>query len=217
MSAGEMNSLANRPSWVLWLTSGILTIHVAAVLHTLVPDWGLVARFKSLAPPKVDPPTPAERAYVAELNKNAAAFPPRRPLDSWFLNYRILTGTRQDWQMFHLAPRDRDLEVALEARDSAGKVHQLGPVLPGFEEVDLFDTGRSYPLWGRFEFWNEGAYVESYLENVGNVLKQSEEPIYKDVTLIYRKHVIQPPDEIVSSGKVSEVSKKEWWLPRDAW
>ena len=210
MNPATSNCLAKRPKKVLWVVSALLIYHVVAVLHTLVPDWGLVARFAALV-------SSGEVPASAETRDKAAAFPPIRPLDNLFLTYRILTGTRQDWQMFDLAPRDHNLEIVVEARDSVGTVHEFGPVLPGLKNVDVLADGRFYPLWARFEFWNETNYINAYLENVGKLLKQSDDPVYRDATLIYRKHVIQSPDEIRSSGNVSRITKREWWLPRAAW
>ena len=213
------NTLACRPIWFIWLAAGFLTYHSVAVLHTLVPDWGMMARLRSDLDKESSEhrPAAAQLAELAERKRRAETLPSIRPGDGAFLKYRILTGTRQDWQMFHVPPRDSDLEIHLEARDSNQQVHQLGPILPGFRDADLLVDDRYYHLWVRFEFWNDMAYIQTYLENVGQLLKESEEPVYKDVTLIYRKHVIQSPDEIARTGQISKVVTREWWSPRDAW
>ncbi|MEZ5328464.1 MAG: hypothetical protein R3F19_25760 [Verrucomicrobiales bacterium] len=217
MSESGNNALARRPGWFLWLVAAFLTYHCAAMLHTLVPDWGLVERFRSDAASADQPLSSAELSAIAELDRKAAILPPVRPCDFAFVAYRILTGTRQDWQMFLAAPRDSNLEVVLEARDSNQQVHQLGAILPGFASTDNLADGRYYHFWARYELWNEMAYIQTYLENVGRLLKKSEDPYYKDVTLIYRKHIIQSPDEVARSGKISKVETREWWSPRDGW
>lgn len=212
--AGE-NALARRPVWLLGLLVAGLSFHAVAVLHTLVPDWGLLSRIA--AAHMSDPPTREQLATVARFNEKARELPPARPLDALFRSYRILTGTRQDWQMFHQAPRAHDLEISLEARDADGGKHLLGPVLPQFQPVDLRRQGRFVLLWGRFEVWNDLAYINSYLEKVGRLLKASTDPVYQDVTLVYRKHLIQSPDEIARSGSIARIETREWWLPREAW
>ncbi|MGK0189310.1 MAG: hypothetical protein ACI9R3_005127 [Verrucomicrobiales bacterium] len=218
MSFSADNSLLKRPAWVLWLVALVLIYHSCAVLQTLIPDWGLLVRINGDSERmKAVDLSPTEREELVENFRKASLFPPSRPLDSIFLNYRILSGTRQDWQMFHAPPRDEKLEIVLEARDSNGAVHVLGPILPGFEIVDTLKDARYYQLWSRYEFWNETSYTRTYLENVGRLLKQSKDPVYKDVKLVYRKHLIKPLDDIANSGEISKVAIREWWLPRDAW
>lgn len=217
MSRCGDSALARKPSWILWLLAAALTFHGLAILQTLIPDWGLWARFFPEPPPRFAPMNAGERDEMVAKARKVAAYPPIRPLDSVFFNYKVLTGTRQDWQMFQLPPRDSNLEVVLELRDSEGKTHTMGPVMPGFEDVDVLSDGRYYHLWGRYEFWNETSYIQTYLENMGRLLKKSEDPVYKDLKLIYRKHLIQPPESIAESGEISKVSIREWWLPRDAW
>ena len=216
MNGSAKNAQARRPVWFVWLIAGFLTYHSAAVLHTLVPDWGMMARLQSDTDTESSEHRPSA-AEQAERNRKAATLPSIRPWDGAFLTYRILTGTLQDWQMFHVAPRYSDLEIHLEARDSNQQVHQLGPILPGFRDADLLVDERYYHLWARFEIWNDMAYIQTYLDHVGRLLKESEEPFYKDVTLIYSKHVIQSADEVARTGQISKLETREWWSPRDAW
>lgn len=214
MESGFRNALANRPNWVAWVVSAFCAYHALAILHTLVPDWGLLFRFASTAAASSgEPLTESKKVELSELNRKAMVLPPERPMDGMFLNYRILSGTRQDWQMFHLAPRDHDLEIVLEARDVDGRSHLLGPNLPGFEEVDVLEDGRFYHLWGRYENWNEQSYINTYLEKVGSLLKQSQDPVYKDFKLIYRKHILLTPEEVAATGMMSTVKTREWWHP----
>ena len=93
----------------------------------------------------------------------------------------------------------------------------LGPSLPGFTDVDTSVDGRFYHMWARYESWNNLSFINTYLENVGQLLKESQSPRYRDVTLIYRKHIIQAPEEVATTGKMSVAESREWWLPREAW
>ena len=211
----DHNSLANRAGWLRWLIALFLTFHALAILHTLLPDWELWA--KNIRWWHGDDITEEQKDRVRELEARSVALPPMRPLDPIFRNYKILSGTRQDWQMFHSSPRDHDLRIFLEAKDDQGTVHILGAGLPGFYAFDLLDENRYYHLMARLEYWNEEEYVNRYLDHIGTLLKQSEDPRYLDVTLVYEKHIIQKLDAVRETGKIATVKRKEFWRPHDMW
>ena len=198
-----------------WILAIFCTFHALAILHTLIPDYGFLG--KTLRWLEGDDITEEREANLIKLDARATDIPPRRPLDGPFFNYKVLTGTRQDWQMFHTSPRDRLLEVELLAKDSNGNTHTLGAMLPDFSPVDVRRKGRHYHLWARYEFWNEQAYINTYLENAGALLKQSENPYYTDLTLVLRKHLIQDVEKIRETGEIASIETREFWLPRDAW
>ena len=204
--------------WRRWgrrLLAAYLSFHALAILDTLVPDWGVLA--KTIRWIKGDGLSEEKEAYLAELDKRGTAIPPRRPFDGLFFFYRVLTGTRQDWQMFHTSPRDWNLEVELLAKDDKGNTHTLGAMFPGFSAVDVRHKGRHYHLWARYEFWNEQAYINTYLENAGTILKKSRDPYYVDLTLVIRKHLINKLEKIRETGEIATVDSREFWLPRDVW
>ena len=211
----ELTGTTVRWTWKRKIVALFFVFHSIAVLHTLVPDWGLLAKtIRYLNKSSLDEST-AER--LATYDALSVALPPRRPLDAPFYHYKVLSGTQQDWQMFHTSPRDEMLEVEVHARDIHGKTHRLGAMLPDFSPVDVRGKPRHFHLWARLEFWNEQKYVHAFLDTAGRLLKQSESPQYVDLTLVLRKHMIQDLDTIKKTGEISRLHTREFWLPRDQW
>jgi len=139
--------------------------------------------------------------------------PPARPLDGVFGAYRVLTGARQDWMMFHTAPNVVDLEMEIVARDESGAEHRLGAVLPGFQDADLIEFGRYYHFWARVRWWNDERYVTGYMARVKELLEARSNPRLVDFTLIFREHIVSRLDEMKETRKLSSVHENVRWFP----
>lgn len=85
--------------------------------------------------------------------------------------YEVLTGSKQNWNMFGTIPSLRDYHVRLVITDADGKERGLGPLLPGFQDYPLPERARLYNLFERMLDGTMGEDVrDAYLRRVDKEL-----------------------------------------------
>lgn len=77
--------------------------------------------------------------------------------------YLTATGTNQQWRLFTSAPYFHDYQVEIEVVDTAGKLHQFAPILPGLKPFDPFDNIRHLSIFQRFG-GDYHSYTNSYMQ-----------------------------------------------------
>jgi hypothetical protein len=91
--------------------------------------------------------------------------------------YRLVTGSRQMWRLFHTIPVMRSLRIHLEATQADGKILTAGCLLPGFTPYPLPENSRFFTLFERMLTHPIGElYREAYIRKV-NHLQNANTPL----------------------------------------
>ncbi len=90
--------------------------------------------------------------------------------------YRLLSGSRQVWRLFHTIPFLRSLRAHVQTVDADGTKHTGGFILPGFVADSPGDDSRFNTLLERFLAHPLGEpYRKAYIQKI-NRLKNAGRP-----------------------------------------
>jgi hypothetical protein len=123
--------------------------------------------------------------------------------------YSNTTRSTHKWAMFENAPNVRNINYVLEATDEDGVVHELGPVLPGFQPFSGSSQQRSFFALFALPPYRETAYA-LYVESMTRALRGRGD--MKVVSFSLREDTLRVGSlaKIRETGKYPEVSQRRY-------
>ena len=121
---------------------------------------------------------------------------------SWGVNqalapYRQLTGTEQEWGMFHSIPTLQQNEITVEVVDGS-----FGPILPGLRDYKTHDQIRHYYLFNRLTD-PDSVYFDAYVEGLRKALVEQGVDSSAEFSLRIESDFIRLLERIDEDGKMT--------------
>jgi hypothetical protein len=116
--------------------------------------------------------------------------------------YRQLTGTEQDWGMFHTIPTVREKLLTVEVADASGPVSEFGPILPGLKPYATHSRIRYYYLLNRMTAPGS-SYFDPYIDQLREAVAKDSPGIPVEFMLKTETDYIRLIKRIQEDGKMT--------------